>query len=84
MDELILSHLAQMEADAEEDEDYTIEAATATLLMYTGAEESRLARARNRLPSCLYLCRPQLCPNPRIDTPMVAASVPHKTYLNGA
>jgi len=70
MDELILSHLAQMEADAEEeDEDCTIEAATATLLMYTGAEESRLARARNRLPSRLYLCRPQLCPNPRIDTP---------------
>ena len=51
MDELILSHLAQMEADGEEeeeeeeDEDYTIEAATATLLMYTGAEESRLAHA---------------------------------------
>jgi hypothetical protein len=70
MDELILSHLAQMEADGEEeDEDYTIEAATATLLMYTGAEKSHLAHAQNHLPNCLYLCQPQLCPNPRIDTP---------------
>jgi hypothetical protein len=57
MDELILSHLAQMEADGEEeDEDYTIEAATAILLMYTGAEESCLAHAQNHLPNHLYLC----------------------------
>ena len=71
MDGLMLHQLVQMEAEEEEEEneDYVMEAAAATLLIYAGAEESRLARARNRQPNRLYLCRPQLCPNPHIDTP---------------
>ena len=70
MDELTL-HWLQMEANEEEEEaeDYAMEAAATTLLIYIGAEESRLARARNRQPNRLYLCRPQLCPNPRVGTP---------------
>ncbi|KAJ7192487.1 hypothetical protein GGX14DRAFT_406285 [Mycena pura] len=34
-----------------------------------GALESRRLRAARRQQSRLYLCRPQLLPNPRIDTP---------------
>lgn len=59
------------EEDAEEDEEEIMRAAAAALIC-AGAEESRLARIRNRLPSRLYLCRPQLLPNPRINTPWQA------------
>jgi hypothetical protein len=39
------------------------------LVLILGAEESRKSRARRRNPSRLYLCRPQLLPNPRTLTP---------------
>jgi len=55
MDKLMISHLAQMEADREDetDEDYAMEAAAAALLMHIGAEESCLAHAQNCLPTRL-------------------------------
>ena len=43
--------------------------AVAAALICTGAEESHLARIRNRLP---YLCCPQLLPDPHINTPWQA------------
>lgn len=69
-DELIMLHSQILDADAEEDEDEegNIDATAATLLLY-GAEESRLARIQRRHPRRLYLCRPQLLPDPRVDTP---------------
>jgi hypothetical protein len=57
IDDLMLHQLVQMEADGEEEnEDYVTEAAAATLLIYAGAEESRLAHAQNRQSNCLHLC----------------------------
>jgi len=55
MDKLMISHLAQMEADREDetDVDYAMEAAAAALLMHIGAEESCLAHAQNCLPAHL-------------------------------
>ena len=59
------------EEEAEDDHDQAMQAVAATLIC-AGAEESRLARIQNHLPSGLYLCRPQLPPNPHINTPWQA------------
>ena len=59
------------EEEAEDDHDRTMQAVAAALIC-AGAEEFHLARIRNRLPSRLYLCHPQLLPNPRINTPWQA------------
>jgi hypothetical protein len=62
----------QQEIEAEEDmadETLFCQATAAAMIIYLGAEQSRLLRAERRQPSRLYLCRPQLLPNPRINTP---------------
>ena len=70
------------EEEAEDDHDRAMQAVAATLIC-VGAEESRLARIQNRLPSRLYLCRPQLLPNPHINTPWQALyrSRNNRTYI---
>jgi hypothetical protein len=55
-----------------EEDDYEADwemAASAVTIMWLGAEEARIQRAERRQQSRLYLCRPQLLPNPRFDTP---------------
>ena len=59
------------EEEAEHDHDRAMQAVAATLIC-AGAEESRLACIQNRLLSRLYLCCPQLLPNPHINTPWQA------------
>ncbi|KAF7368888.1 hypothetical protein MVEN_00214600 [Mycena venus] len=58
---------AEMEEDEEEAE-WELAATTAAMIL-TGAEQARVLRAERRQQSRLYLCRPQLLPNPRYDTP---------------
>ncbi|KAJ7717308.1 hypothetical protein DFH07DRAFT_762063 [Mycena maculata] len=41
----------------------------AAAIIWVGAEEARKLRAERRKQSRLYLCRPQLLPNPRYNTP---------------
>jgi hypothetical protein len=69
-----LNFQLQMEAEAEADDiedDHQLQLAFAVGIMYAGAEEARLDRSDLRHSSRLYLCRAQLLPNPRIDTPWV-------------
>ena len=70
------------EEEAEDDHDQAMQAVAATLIC-AGAKESRLARIQNCLPSRLYLCRPQLLPNPHINTPWQALyhSRNDRTYI---
>jgi hypothetical protein len=61
----------QTQSEMEEDnaeEDWEI-VATAAAIIWLGAEEARILCAECRQQSWLYLCRPQLLPNPRFDTP---------------
>jgi hypothetical protein len=44
-------------------------AGIATAIIVLGAIEAQRLRAERRKPSRLYLCRPQLLPNPRVTTP---------------
>ena len=72
MDEIAHALIQQEEEDEEGDLEQELEqsaALAAAALMVIGAEESRMLRAERRQPSRLYLCRPQLLPNPRKDTP---------------
>ena len=72
MDEPETTHfLMQMEIEDEvvQDELDNGSAAAAAVIMVLGAEEASRLRAERRKPSRLYLCRPHLLPNPRIDTP---------------
>ena len=62
---------SQTNEEVEDDHDQAMQA-VAVALICAGAEESRLACIWNRLPSQLYLCRPQLLPNPHINTPWQA------------
>jgi hypothetical protein len=65
----LLRNVLDMEWD-QDAEDEEKDLATATLLaLVFGAMESRRLRAKRRQPSRLYLCRAQLLPNPRINTP---------------
>ena len=59
------------EEEVEDDHDWAMQA-VAVALICAGAEESQLACIWNRLLSQLYLCRPQLLPNPHINTPWQA------------
>lgn len=68
-DATYLLDLAAQEEELEDDEEDRRAAAAAVIVMYVGAEEARQLRAERRHPSRLYLCRPQLLPNPRINTP---------------
>ena len=61
----------QQEIEGEEemaDETSFFQATAATMIIYLGAEQSRLLRAERWQPSRLYLCCPQLLPNPRMNT----------------
>ncbi|KAJ7739509.1 hypothetical protein B0H16DRAFT_1378881, partial [Mycena metata] len=44
-------------------------AGTACAIILLGAAEARRLRVERRHPNRLYLCRPQLMPDPRINTP---------------
>ncbi|KAJ8579917.1 hypothetical protein M405DRAFT_869856 [Rhizopogon salebrosus TDB-379] len=69
MDDLLLQYALvndDEEMDVLDDEDNTRMVA-ATLV--TGVELSRLDRIESRNPGRLYLCRAQLLPNPRLNTP---------------
>ncbi|CAK5279623.1 unnamed protein product [Mycena citricolor] len=57
----------EMEDDMEEED--VMDRLTAFAAVMVGIEEARRLRAERRLPSRLYLCRPQLMPNPRFSTP---------------
>ena len=59
------------EEEAKDDHNRAMQAVAATLIC-AGAKESHLAHIQNRLPSRLYLCCPQLLPNPHINTPWQA------------
>ncbi|KAL7278744.1 hypothetical protein ACG7TL_007748 [Trametes sanguinea] len=59
-------------SDEEYDEQLDDDALIAAAVLTAGAEEARLRRAQARLPSRRYLCRPQLLPNPRRNTPWQA------------
>ena len=59
------------EEEVEDDHDRAMQAVAVTLIR-AGAEESQLACIWNHLTSQLYLCRPQLLPNPHINTPWQA------------
>jgi hypothetical protein len=64
MDELLLQHTLV------NDEEEELKMVAATLV--AGVELARLHRIESRNPSRLYLCRPQLLPNPRLNTPWQA------------
>lgn len=51
----------------EDDSQYRLAALAA--LLVCGAEEARLRRIDRRSKTRFYLCRPELLPNPRLDTP---------------
>jgi hypothetical protein len=65
------SFFLQTQTEMQEDnaEDDWEMAASAAAVIWLGAEEARILRAERRQQSQLYLCRPQLLPNPRINTP---------------
>ncbi|KAJ7224651.1 hypothetical protein GGX14DRAFT_387324 [Mycena pura] len=63
--------LQQVQEAAEDDEEMELTAA-AIGLMIGGALEAHQMRAERRHQSRLYLCRPQLLPNPRVNTPWQA------------
>ncbi|TFY80401.1 hypothetical protein EWM64_g3612 [Hericium alpestre] len=70
MDDLGLQHLlSQMEEEDYLEEEQALRAAAMIAILIYGAEEARLSRIRRRHPSRLYLCRPQLLPDPRGETP---------------
>ena len=72
MDEIAYALKQQEEEDDEDAVEQELEqsaALAAVALIVVGAEESRRLRAEHRQPRRLYLCRPQLLPNPRKDTP---------------
>ncbi|KAJ7256207.1 hypothetical protein B0H12DRAFT_1112779 [Mycena haematopus] len=58
--------LEQMEVDEVEDERQMAGAAIAIIVL--GTVEAHRLRSERRKPSRLYLCRPQLLPNPRYAT----------------
>ncbi|KAG6847397.1 hypothetical protein H0H93_008476 [Arthromyces matolae] len=67
---IMLHALQQMEEEQLQDEDDdNEEAGMVAAVVVLGAEEARRIRAERRHPNRLYLCRPQLLPNPRIATP---------------
>ena len=59
------------EEGAEDDHDQAMQAVAAALIC-AGAEEFHLVHIQNHLLSQLYLCHPQLLPNPHINTPWQA------------
>jgi hypothetical protein len=71
MDDLDLQLTMQMmleEEESEEDEDEVRQAASAGLLIYAGAEESRQLQSARRSSRRTYLTRAELLPNPRENT----------------
>jgi len=64
---LFMQEAEELEADIIDDELYNTQLSAALLI--AGAQEAQILRSerRNKTPS--YLCRPQLQPNPRVDTP---------------
>ncbi|KAG2084691.1 WD40-repeat-containing domain protein [Suillus discolor] len=68
-DDLIIQSLkngAELQQQEDDDKEAAL-AIAATILV--GVELARQDRIENRQPRRLYLCRPQLLPNPRKDTP---------------
>ncbi|KIK96334.1 hypothetical protein PAXRUDRAFT_772156 [Paxillus rubicundulus Ve08.2h10] len=64
---LITTQEAEADEDFLEDEENKITLIAAAII--GGAEISRQIRIENRHENRLYLCRPQLLPNPRLATP---------------
>ena len=72
MDEIAYALKQQEEEDNEDALEQELEqsaALAAVALMVVGAEESCRLRTEHRQPRQLYLCWPQLLPNPHKDTP---------------
>ena len=72
MDEIAHALIQQEEEGEEGDLEQELEqsaALAAVALMVIGAEESRMLCVECKQPSRLYLCQPQLLPNPHKDTP---------------
>ncbi|KAG2105112.1 uncharacterized protein F5147DRAFT_703204 [Suillus discolor] len=68
-DDLIIQSLkngAELQQQEDDDKEAAL-AIAATILV--GVELARQDHIENRQPRRLYLCRPQLLPNPRKDTP---------------
>jgi len=72
MDEIAYALIQQEEEDDEDAHEQELKqsaALAAVALMVIGGEESRRLHTEHRQPSRLYLCWPQLLPNPCKDTP---------------
>ncbi|KAG2755630.1 hypothetical protein P692DRAFT_20869012 [Suillus brevipes Sb2] len=69
-------------AASDDDEILELQAIVAGLL-FLSAEEVRLSKIRTHNPSRLYLCRPQLLPNPRVMTPwtQLYESYDNRSYI---
>ncbi|KAG2746075.1 hypothetical protein P692DRAFT_201868064 [Suillus brevipes Sb2] len=66
---LAIQHLLLNEDEAEHQFDDDEQARFLATAIITGSEVSRQDCIDTRHPNCLYLCRPQLLPNPHINTP---------------
>ena len=87
MDEIAHALIQQEEEDEEGGLEQELEqsaALAAVALMVIGAEESRGLRTERRQPSRLYVCQPQLLPNPRKDTPwqVLYQSCSDRAFIN--
>jgi hypothetical protein len=70
-DEAVLAMMLEQEVDDEETEEVDrYQTLTTIALIVVGTEVGRLSRTERRNISRLYLCRPQLLPNPRDSTPL--------------
>ena len=68
MDNLVLQHYLQADSNDDNDFEYTLTATIAGVL-FCCIEDARQKYAACRQFHRAYLCRPQLLPNPRVDTP---------------
>jgi hypothetical protein len=76
-----LQHMREIEDDDRNDELQL--AGLAAAILSLKAEEARQLRIQRRKPNRLYLCRPQLLPNPRVDTPwqVLVASCSDRAFI---
>ena len=76
-------HQTAGEMDEDDDEIEREQAASAAAVIVLSAEEARILRAERRKQSRLYLCRPQLLPNPRFNTPwqVLHASASDRAFI---
>lgn len=65
----MLMRMLEEQEEQWEEEDLVEQAAGLLGLMRIGAEEARKLHAEQRLAHRMYLTRPDLLPNPQVDTP---------------